>query len=134
MKRPRKRIEYEPTELATLAKSAAYTGSIEHKDRRSWLGIPYPRRSKNPTENATICPMTSPAQKEEATSWVRYAIENGQFLDGYFENGFPRSIWYRDVDGQHWQGRLTQCGAGQTPIAEYKGWPISEDEKHEVFD
>jgi hypothetical protein len=134
MKRPGPRPQSEHLDLKALAKRAEYTGSVEHKDRRSWLGLPRPRISKNPTENATICPMVSKSEREEATSWVRYAIENRQFLYGYFENGFPRSIWYRDVNGQHWQGRLTQCGAGDAPIAEYKGWPISEGEKHEIFD
>jgi hypothetical protein len=134
MKRPSVSIEIDSKALKALAQRAEYTGSVEHKDRSSWLGLPRPRRSKNPAENATICPLVTRSEKEKASSWVRYAIENEQFLLGYFENGFPRSLWFRDVNGQCWQGRLTQCGAGELPIAEYKGWPISEEEKREIFD
>jgi hypothetical protein len=122
-----------PQDLEDLASRAEYVGSVEHKNRKSWLGLPKPRRSKNPPEEATICPLVGQKDREIATKWVKYAICNRQFDPNDLQNGFPRHIWHRNAEGEYWQGKLTQSGAGDAPRAEYKGWPISEEEKRENF-
>lgn len=122
-----------------IAKRAIYVGSVEHKDKRSWLGLPQPRKKSNADsddqrQNATICPMVRDEDRELATQWVQHAIRNGQFLKDDWVGQFPRVVWYQDDKGNYWYGRLTQRGAGERPVAEYKGWPISRKEWHENFD
>lgn len=126
-------------ERVAIAARAIYVGSVEHKDKRSWLGLPKPRRNRaaepdDYKQNATICPLVRDQDKEMATRWVQYAIKNGQFNRSIWAGKFPRDIWYQDDNGQYWYGRLTQCGAGDSPTAEYKGWPIGQEEWHENFD
>ena len=121
-----------------LAERASYTGSPEHKNQRSWLGLPCPRVNTNTGEvgfkqNATICPLVNGEDRERATVWVRHAIRNGQYDPNIWANGFPKAIWYRESANRYWFGRLTQQGAGDAPKAEYKGWPISRSEWRENF-
>jgi hypothetical protein len=99
-----------------------------HKNKRSWLGLPTPRVSQEPEETSTICDLVSDDDKIRATDWIRTAIRNRQFSPTDLQNGFPRLVWHKDDVGQYWRGRLTDSGAGERPIAKYKGWPISEDE------
>ncbi|HEX4081270.1 MAG TPA: hypothetical protein VHX61_20595 [Rhizomicrobium sp.] len=68
-----------------------------------------------------------------ATRWVQEAIRNGQFDSQDWRNGFPRYIWYRAANGSYWFGFLMNEGAGEVPQAQYKGWPISENEWHGIF-
>lgn len=128
-----------PEELRELAARCEYRGSVEHKDRRSWLGPPQPRRRKGKIDkddhrqNATICPLAEDADRVRATRWLREAIRAGQFLATDWDGDFPRRVWYCDVRDRYWFGRLINRGAGSSPRGLYKGWPISEQEKREVF-
>lgn len=122
----------------TLALRAVYLGSPEHKDERSWLGIPEPRKNRrgdpdDHRQNATICPLVNDAERDRATEWVRHAIRHGQYDQTIWAGDFPRKIWYREANGSYWYGRLMQQGAGEDPQAEYKGWPIDEAEWNEDF-
>jgi hypothetical protein len=133
MKRPADRRPTIPDNLEELAERCEYLGSKVHKDRRSWLGLPRPRRSVEPEETATICDLVTDSDRDQATEWVRTAIRNRQFDLTDWRNGFPRRIWHKDESGRYWYGFLTNSGAGENPRAQYKGWPISEDEKNEIF-
>jgi hypothetical protein len=131
-KRPRVRVVRVTPDLGALAERCSYHGSIEHKDKRSWLGLPRPRR--RPRDVATICPLVTNQEREIATEWVKEAVRNGQFDRGYeLRNGFPRYIWHLTADGTYWYGFLMNEGAGPNATAQYKGWPISKDEWDEIF-
>jgi len=129
MKRPPQQTvpDLSPAALATLAARADYKGSVEHKDVRTWLGYPQPRRRgrhEEPTDrrqNATICPLATNADREMAAAWLRNAIRCGQFDRSVWDGEFPRYVWYKDEKGQYWLGRCMQRGSGG-----YKGWPIQE--------
>ena len=78
-------------DLGEVADRCSYHGSLEHKDKRSWLGRPRPRW--RPRDVATICPLVNPEERDMATEWVREAIHNGQFDTAQeLRNGFPRYI------------------------------------------
>ena len=131
-RRPRRwRAVQIPDDLTSLAARCEYVGSLEHKDQRSWLGVPRPRR--RPRNVATICPLVTGKDCVRATEWVRSAITNEHFDRKDWRNGFPRKIWHRDNEGQLWYGFLTNQGAGASPEGRYKGWPIDEDEWREIF-
>lgn len=131
-RRPRRwREDQVPDDLIAVAEQCEYVGSSEHKDQRFWLGLPRPRR--RPRNVATICPMVTTRERDIATGWVRTAISAGQFDRTDWRNGFPRRVWYRDDNGQIWYGFLTNQGAGPSSAAQYKGWPIDEDEWREIF-
>ncbi|MBF0335318.1 MAG: hypothetical protein HQL40_17005 [Alphaproteobacteria bacterium] len=89
-------------------------------------------RSVDTRQNATICPLTTNAERTRATDWVRKAIESAQ-SKGPWNNGFPRYIWFRDDDGQYWIGRVMAPQQGNPPRAAYKGWPVSEAEWRQKF-
>jgi hypothetical protein len=123
--------------LDALARRALYTGSVEHKATRSWLGVPRLRKHSNTDpddyrQNATVCPLVSEDDRNTATLWVQYAIRNRHFRADIWSAGFPREIWHKDNNGRFWFGRLTS-GGGDDGCGEYKGWPISEREWHENF-
>ncbi len=130
-KRPRARPPALPTDLRAVAERCFYEGGREHKDRRSWLGVPRPRR--RPGDVATICPLVTDQDRFTAAAWVREAIVNGQFDRRDWRNGFPRYIWHCPPDGSYWYGFLMNEGAGAAANAQYKGWLISKDEWHEIF-
>ena len=131
-KRPTARAVPVAVDLPELAERCAYHGSIERKDKRSWLGLPRPRR--RPRDVATICPLVTAQERDIATEWVREAIRNGQFdRERELRNGFPRYIWHRSAGGTYWFGFLMNEGAGASATARYKGWPISKDEWDEIF-
>jgi hypothetical protein len=67
-KRPTTRAVPVAVDLAELAECCADHGSIEHKDKRSWLGVPRPRR--RPRDVATICPLVTVQERDTATGWV----------------------------------------------------------------
>lgn len=113
---------------------AQYVGSPEHKTERWWNGLPEAyvgsdgiaqRPSKQLT---TVCPLVTETERDTATSWVQQALRLGQLR--YFEGDkdFPKRLWYRDCDGQIWTG---YCLNGI--LGHYKGWPIGEREKIEIF-
>lgn len=134
MKLAPNRSKAPPPELASIASRAYYLGATPHKAKRSWLGVPEPRRTRKTAadkddtrQNASICPLVEDAEREEATRWVQDAIRLGQ-CRGPWEDGFPRYIWYKSEDGRYWAGRIMQPRQGDPPRAAYKGWPISETE------
>ena len=59
--------------------------------------------------------------------WVRNAIRANQlkFVPG--DRAFPRRVWFESRD-RIWYGRCTDPAAG-----EYKGWPICEEDRDEIF-
>jgi hypothetical protein len=124
--------------LKALASRAVYSGSVEHEEKKSWLGLPKPRHQNDDgsfgfKQNATICPLVADAEKDQATSWIKAAITNQQFNPLIWDGEFPREVWHKDSGGQYWFGRLTQRGAGGDTKAEYKGWPVSQEEWVEIF-
>lgn len=110
----------------SLAARAHYTGSPEHKSTAWWGGHPQAGARRQKT---TVCPLTTDTDRQAATTWVRRAIRDGQykFVDG--DGQFPKHLWFTDKQGQTWQGRCLNRASG-----EYKGWPISEAERREIFD
>ena len=136
MKRPKQRPVrvLSQEERDVLASRAVYTGSPEHKGAGWWGGLPTARdlgdgRIGRPNREVTTrCPLTGVKDKARATTWVQEAIKVGQYR--YFEGndeGFPNRIWY-EADGTIWIGWCINRISG-----EYKGWPIDEDERDDVF-
>ena len=114
--------------------SACYVGSPEHKVVRWWGGLPQAHvgtggvATRPGRQTTTICPLVSVEERDIATLWVRAALALGQhkFFEG--DKIYPHFIWYRD-NGQVWMGRCVNGILGT-----YKGWPIEESERIEVFD
>jgi len=121
------------TEVQIIA--ARYVGSPEHKTRRWWGGLPEAfvnsdgivRRPKK--QDTTICSLTTEAERDQATEWVQKALKASQFRYYEGDKDYPKKIWYRDeTSGQLWFGQCVNSVLG-----EYKGWPINEEDRHEVF-
>lgn len=73
--------------------------------------------------------MVTVEERDIATSWVKAAIEARQYRFREGDKDFPKHIWYRDVaNSQVWFG---YCLNGV--LGEYKGWPIDEEERSEIF-
>ena len=122
-----------PEELGELAEIAVYKGSAEHKSQKWWCGLParlpvrdgqFVRYGKQTT---TICPLTRPEDRGRATEWLRYAIRTGQCKFHETDKIFPKKVWH-EADGRIWMGLLINPGNGQ-----YKGWPITKEERDAVF-
>ena len=119
---------------AQQIQQAAYVGSDEHKQHRWWGGLPAGyidesgAASRPGKQVTTICPLTDDKDRTRATGWVQAALRAGQirFYEG--DKDFPKHIWYRDATGQSWFGFCINGVLGQ-----YKGWPIDEEERFEVF-
>ena len=128
MKPPRQISIRERTdhELAQLAQRAVYLGSAEHKKQQWWGGLPE-AGNRAEWQTTTICPLTTEAARIRATGWVKIAIKSRQCRFSQEDKNFPKWIWH-EADGQFWMGYLVNDGLGQ-----YKGWPIYEDEKNEIF-
>ena len=122
------------SERRKLAARAKYVGSPEHKVKRWWGGLPASRQRKGGEigrpgkQTTTICPLVSDEDRKMATEWIQGAIRTGQYEFCQGDQDFPKKVWYR-TDGQVWQGLVVNKAAG-----EYKGWPISEEERREIFD
>jgi hypothetical protein len=120
-----------PQEIA----AACYVGSPEHKIEAWWGGLPEAWIDANGLarrpgkQHTTICRKTRADERDEASRWVREALINKQFKYTEGDKTFPKHIWYRDDAGQHWFGFAVNQILGT-----YKGWPVTEDEKREVFD
>jgi len=115
--------------------SARYVGSKEHKTQQWWDGLPgaYVNEDGEATrpgkQDTTICPLVTLADRDNATEWVQAALRNGQVKYVEADKDFPKKIWYQDgPGGPIWFGFCFNSVAG-----EYKGWPISEDERREIF-
>lgn len=113
---------------------ASFVGSPEHKNVRWWGGLPEAHTGPNGIakrprkQRTTICPLFTKQERDRATGWVREALRSDQLR--YFEGDkdFPKRVWYRDGTGQLWTGFCVNGVLGQ-----YKGWPIEEEERVEVF-
>lgn len=136
MKQPAQQLQKGPrtdAERRALAARASYVGSKEHKDKRWWGGLPgvrydrdgKPRRQRR--QKTTICPLVTVEDKALATAWIRAAIENHQFRFFEGDQDFPKHVWY-EVEGRGWFGYCINSAAGQ-----YKGWPMEEEERREIF-
>lgn len=132
--RPRQCPAYSPLTSEKIA-SACYVGSAEHKVQRWWGGMPQAyqdaagRASRPKKQNTTICPLVTEADRNLASAWVRAALATGNFKRHDGDKDFPALIWYHDPEGgRTWEGR---CINGI--LGEYKGWPITEEERREIF-
>lgn len=133
VKRPAQLAPRTPLSLDQIA-AARYVGSPEHKAARWWGGLPEAHLSKDGTARrpgkllTTICPLVSAAERNLATSWVQMALQVGQLRYYEGDKDFPKRLWFLDGDGQLWTGFCVNSVLG-----EYKGWPIDEEERLEVF-
>ena len=127
------RAELSLRERQALAARARYEGSGEHKDKRWWGGLPMAKQlpggrvGRPGKQQTTVCPLTTDEDRKQATEWVRQAIINGQYKFHEADQEFPKKIWHR-ANGRIWYGLCLNAGNG-----EYKGWPIEEQERREVF-
>jgi hypothetical protein len=124
-----------PALSAEQIEVARYVGSPEHKVKRWWGGLPKAFAdvtgvaTRPDREDTTICQLNTEADRDEATRWVQRALKAGQFSFYEGDKDYPRKIWYKeDVSGQIWFGQCVNSVRG-----EYKGWPIDEEERHEIF-
>lgn len=119
---------------AEQIQKASYVGSDEHKDRRWWggLGGAYVNSagvaSRPGKQDTTICPLGSEEDRKTATSWVQAALTAEQIKYTEADKDYPSKIWHEDEEGQLWFGRCVNSIHG-----EYKGWPVDQDERDEVF-
>lgn len=89
--------------------------------------MPGGRLGRPGKQTTTVCPLVSAADRARATTWVRAAIQAGQCIFQQSDQLFPKKIWY-EADGQVWMGmRVTDR------LGEYKGWPISREERDAIF-
>ena len=117
-----------------LAADASYVGSGEHKASGWWGGLPASKQlpggkvGRRKKQITTVCPLTTEQDRHRATEWVRGAITAGQYKFFPADKRFPKKVWFK-ADGQIWYGFCTNSELGQ-----YKGWPIDEEERSEIFD
>lgn len=135
MNRPNNPAPKPPNPASLPIDTACYKGSDEHKDKRWWGGLPASptdaegERYRVGKQDTTVCPLVSREDQERATEWVKSALHAGQvkYTDGNTQ--FPDKIWYKEQGtGQIWFGRCINVTQGH-----YKGWPISESERSEIF-
>lgn len=133
MPRPTQLPKRLPLTSAQVA-AASYVGSKEHKAVAWWGGLPGAHIGKDGTARrpkklqTSICWMVSDSDQRKATKWVRHALQHEQFRYYEGDKTYPKHIWYKDANGQHWFGFCVNGIAGT-----YKGWPIDEREKREAF-
>ncbi|WP_316194316.1 hypothetical protein [Bradyrhizobium sp. SZCCHNRI3052] len=114
--------------------AASYVGSDEHKDRKWWSGLggAYVNErgvaSRPKKQHTTICPLVEDEDREHATGWVQVALRSGHFLFLEADKDYPSKIWHKDENDRYWFGRCINSVLGH-----YKGWPIDESERDEVF-
>jgi hypothetical protein len=102
-------------DLDTVAESATYVGSAEHKTYRSSAGAPRPRA------DATKCDPELHGEFSTLNAWLQEAIRAGR-VGGVWEGRYPRYAWI-EKDGRYYEARLVNADQGQ-----YKGYEISRDE------
>lgn len=133
IKRPNQIARRTPLTLDQIA-GARYIGSPEHKDQRWWGGRPEARVdadgvARRPGKQlTTICPLVTEAERDRATRWVQEALTSGQCRYYEGDKDFPKRLWYVDPDGRTWTGYCVNGVLGQ-----YKGWPITEEERVAIF-
>ncbi len=111
-------------DLEAIAAQANYVGSREHKDVRSYAGLPELRA------DASCCPRELASDASRVTDWLRVAIRQG-FTGGPWEGqspAFPRYVWYKHNETV-FEGRLVNCEQGQ-----YKGYPLEKSEWPVAFE
>ena len=132
LKRPALLPDRPPLTVAEIGR-ARYVGSAEHKAVRWWNGLPGAfvgdegEATRPGKQDTTICPLHTDADRDQATGWVRAALAAGRYKFATGDDLYPKWIWHQ-VDGQVWFGFCTNMGAG-----EYKGWPVSEEERRAKF-
>ncbi len=102
------------TNIAIVAKSASYAGSVNHKDLPSFAGSP-PR----PRPDASICPRHLAHKLPMIQQWLADGLNRGHF-SGVWDNGFPRYVWHREAEVVF---EARHIGRGR-----YKGYPLEPDE------
>ena len=128
-----RRTELSESERRELAMRAVYVGSPEHKEKHWWGGLPKARQlsrakvGRPGKQTTTICPLVAKEDQRKATEWIRCAIIAEQYRFAQTDKEFPKKVWYQ-ANGQIWQGFLVN-----SEIGAYKGWPISEEERREIF-
>ncbi len=133
MARPKQMDARAPLTEAEIA-AASYAGSAEHKATRWWGGLSKAHVGADGTATrpgkqlTTLCRLTGEADRHRATAWVRSALALEQFRHYDGDKLYPRHIWHKDDVGQYWFGFCINGIAGS-----YKGWPIEETEKREIF-
>jgi len=134
MARPKQTAPRSPLTAGEID-AASYAGSKEHKAARWRGGLPgakigrggIARRPKR--QLTSICPLLTAADQNRATGWVREALRRQQYRYYDGDKIYPKHIWSRDESGHFWFGFYLSGFPGS-----YKGWPIDEAEKREVFD
>jgi hypothetical protein len=132
-KRPQQAPNRLPLTEADI-QQAAYVGSAEHKQARWWGELPGAyvgpdgRATRPKKQLTTVCPLTDAAARDRATEWVQVALRARHYHYYDADQTYPKKLWYRDADGQVWSGFCVNSQQGQ-----YKGWPIDEDERVEIF-
>lgn len=123
-----------PTPTQPEIQGASYVGSKEHKRRAWWGGLPGAHvgpdgKARRPKKQVTtICPLHLEKDRTRATEWVQDALRLGQFRFREGDKTYPKHIWHRDENDRYWFGFCINGIAGT-----YKGWPVDEAEKREVF-
>lgn len=79
-------------------------------------------------QHTTVCPLVGTEDRKAATGWVQAALKSGQFIFLEADKDYPSKIWHKDETGRYWFGRCINSVLGQ-----YKGWPVDQDERDEVF-
>jgi hypothetical protein len=109
-------IPPEDADLAAVADSVRYVGSVYHKDVPSFAGqVPRPR------PDASVCPRHLAWRQAEIQAWLSTAIRHGH-CGQLWEGGFPRYVWHRE-GAVTYEARLINPHDG-----EYKGYPLETDE------
>ena len=127
------RLQAPPTLTSAQIESASYEGSPEHKAKRWWGGLPEARPgpdggySRPGKQETTVCPLVTEKDRDKATSWIQDALRAGNFKRVQNDKVFPRYLWLKDDEGNHWEGRLVNSEQGT-----YKGWPIDREEYNEI--
>ena len=116
-RRPLKREFFAPpgADLRRVAERADYVGSVEHKDVRSFAGLPRPRG------DASCCPPCLANRQNRIRTWLRSAIRRGA-TGSPWEGEFPRYVWHKHGNVVY-EGRLVNSEAGS-----YKGYPLLKTE------
>lgn len=124
-----------PTLSPEQIKAARYVGSPEHKAQKWWGGLPNAFvdsdgvATRPDKADTTICLLNTELDRETATKWVQNGLKEGKFRFYEGDKDYPKKIWYQEEgSGQLWFGQCVNSVRG-----EYKGWPIDEEERREVF-
>ena len=126
------RPELAAEDRSALAIGARYVGSSEHKDRRWWGGLPRARQlpggriGRRRKQVTSVCPLTTPEDRDRATSWIQQAIAEGNYRFVEADQRYPKNVWI-EVEGRFWFGACVNTAAGH-----YKGWPIAKREYDEI--